>query len=221
MAYLIRILLPDTPGSLGRLAEAIGEVGGNIQSVDVVEVFPEGTVMDDLVVSLPQHVMADALITAAHAIEGVEVDSLRPFSGTVDRRGQIKMLADVAGASTHSDLLAQLVANIPRVLTSTWAILLQVKDGTAQRVTASPAAPEDDGSTPESLFIENARVLRPDKEAWVPESWALLDTALAAAPLELDGLVLILGRVGGPDYLPSEVEHLGSLGKILGKLLRS
>lgn len=221
MAFLIRVLLPDTPGSLGSLAEAIGTAGGNIQSVDVVEQFPDGTVMDDIVVSLPHHVMADELITAAHEVDGVEVDSIRPFSGTVDRRGQIRMLAEVAGKSTHSDALAELVDGIPRLLTSTWAILLDEKDGSLSRITASPAAPEDDGTTPTTAIIESARILRADTEEWIPESWALLDTAIAAAPLRQDGLILVLGRVGGPDYLPSEVEHLGSLSVILGKLIRN
>lgn len=221
MAYLIRVLLPDTPGSLGSLAEAIGSVGGDIQSVDVVEPFADGTVMDDIVVSLPHHVMADELITAAHEVEGVEVDSIRPFSGTVDRRGQIKMLAEVAGKSTHSDALVELVDGIPRLLTSTWAILLDEKEGKLSRITASPAAPEDDGTNPTAVYIESARLLRSDTEEWIPESWTLLDTALAAAPLNQDGMILVLGRVGGPDYLPSEVDHLGSLAIILGKLIRN
>ena len=50
MSYLIRVLLPDTPGSLGQLSEAFGLVDGNIQSVDIVESFPDGTVMDDIVI---------------------------------------------------------------------------------------------------------------------------------------------------------------------------
>ena len=144
MSYLIRVLLPDAPGSLGRLAEAIGTVGGNIKSVDVVESLPDGTVMDDMVISLPTNTMADVLISDAHMVEGVVVDSIRPFSGTVDRRGQIKMLVDVAGASSNSDKIAQLIDNIPQVLTSSWAILLE--DGSpVRRITASYGAPEDDG----------------------------------------------------------------------------
>lgn len=101
MSFLIRVLLPDIPGSLGQLAEAIGLVDGNIQSVDVVETFPDGTVMDDIVVTLPKGVMADTLITASGTVEGVEVDSIRPFSGRVDRRGQIQMLAEVASHSRN------------------------------------------------------------------------------------------------------------------------
>lgn len=220
MSYLIRLLMPDTPGSLGNIARAIGEVGANIHSVDVVQTFPNGTVMDDMVVSLPAGTMADALISSAQSLEGVEVDSIRPFSGTVDRRGQIDLLATVAGASTRSNALAHLVNSMPQALTSTWALLLDVRGGVT-RVTASTAAPEEDGSTPEHIEVESARVLNPEKEAWIPESWALLDSSLAAAPLGDTGLVMVIGRVGGPDFLASEVEHLGNLGTILGRLLRA
>ncbi|MDR7355357.1 hypothetical protein CFELI_05405 [Corynebacterium felinum] len=217
--YLIRVLLPDTPGSLGLLAEAIGAAGGDIRSVDVVEAFLDGTAMDDMVVNLPAGTMADVLISAAHTVEGVEVDSIRPFSGTVDRRGQIEMLADVAGASTHSDAIAALVDKVPQALTSNWAILLQDGNPVA-RVTASEAAPEDDGSRPSQIGIERARILNPDSDFWVPATWWLLDSSLAAAPLGKSGLVLIVGRVGGPDFLPSEVEHMGHFGTILHRMLR-
>ncbi|MCS4489797.1 amino acid-binding ACT domain protein [Corynebacterium sp. ES2794-CONJ1] len=219
MKYLIRVLLPDTPGSLGLLAEAIGLIDGNIKSVDVIETLPDGTAMDDMVVHLPGHAMADTLISAATSVPGVEVDSIRPFSGTVDRRGQIAMLAAVAGASSHSDTIAALVDRIPQAITSSWAILLQ--DGSpVSRVTASDAAPGDDGSAPSQLNIPKARILNPEEEAWIPESWSLLDSSLAAAPLGHSGLVLIIGRVGGPDYLPGEVEHMGNFGTILSRMLQ-
>ena len=78
MSFLIRVQLPDTPGSLGELAEAIGVVDGNIKSVDIVENAPDGTVTDDIVVELPIGTLADALITAASTVKGVEVDSIRP-----------------------------------------------------------------------------------------------------------------------------------------------
>jgi len=43
---------------------------------------------------------------------------------------------------------------------------------------------------------------------------------LAAAPLGDTGLVIAMGRTGGPDYLASEVEHLGHIGTILGSFLK-
>ena len=62
MSYLIRVSLPDVPGSLGQLAEAFGIVEADINSVDIVESSLDGTVTDDIVVTLPTGVMVDTLI---------------------------------------------------------------------------------------------------------------------------------------------------------------
>ncbi|WIM68661.1 amino acid-binding ACT domain protein [Corynebacterium breve] len=221
MSYLIRILLPDEPGSLGDLAQAFGIIGANIQSVDIVETLPNNTVMDDIVVSLPKGTMADALITAATAVDGVEVDSIRPFTGRVDRRGQIEMLSRVA-AQAHDvpRAMQELVSVMPQALTSSWAVVLRQDAHGVSRVAASDGAPGDDGSSPSLTNITEARVLFPDLEEWIPESWGLLDSTLAAAPLPQTDLVLIMGRIGGPDYLATEVEHIGNVGAIVGALLR-
>ncbi|MDY3127282.1 MAG: amino acid-binding ACT domain protein [Corynebacterium sp.] len=221
MSYLIRVLLPDSPGSLGELAEAIGVIDGNIQSVDIVENFPDGTDMDDIVVQLPTGTLADALITACNSVEGVEVDSIRPFSGRVDRRGQIQLLASIASkVSNVTNAMEQLVDAIPQALTSNWALVVDNKEP-IHRVASSPGAPTDDGTVPNTIGVDHARVLHPETEAWIPESWSLLDSSLAAAPLGNTGLVLIIGRIGGPDYLASEVDHLGNLGTILGAFLKT
>ncbi len=37
MPFLLRVELPDVPGSLGRLATAIGEAGGDIEAIEIVE----------------------------------------------------------------------------------------------------------------------------------------------------------------------------------------
>ncbi|PRQ10744.1 amino acid-binding ACT domain protein [Corynebacterium sp. 13CS0277] len=223
MSYLLRVVLPDTPGSLGKLADALGSVEGNIQSVDVVHVFTggedAGTAMDDLVVTLPSHALPDSLISAAESLPGVQVDSIRPFSGTVDRRGQITTLAQVA-SHRHSvrTAVAELVAALPQSMTAGWAIALDVRQE-ATRVAASPAAPEDDGTNPTLPAMDVARILDPETESWIPESWALLDAALAATPIGSTGMILVVGRPGGPDFLASEVEHLGHLGAIVGAIV--
>ncbi|QGU04391.1 ACT domain-containing protein [Corynebacterium comes] len=222
MSFLIRVLLPDVPGSLGQLAEAIGLADGSIQSVDVVETFPDGTVMDDIVVTLPNGAMADTLITAANTVDGVLVDSIRPFSGRVDRRGQIQMLAEVAShARNLPRAMQELVTVIPRSMTASWAVVLDhTAPGTPiTRIAASQAAPEDDGSSPVDVDVPRARTLNPEAEEWVPESWGLLDSALAATPIGATGMVLVVGRAGGPDFLATEVEHLGHIGRIVGAIL--
>ncbi|NLA56906.1 MAG: amino acid-binding ACT domain protein, partial [Corynebacterium humireducens] len=86
-------------------------------------------------------------------------------------------------------------------------------------VAGSMAAPEDDGTAPVDINVTGARMLNAETEEWIPESWGLLDSSLAATPLVGTGMVLVVGRTGGPDFLASEVEHLGHLGRIVGAIL--
>ena len=51
-SYLLRVQLEDRPGSLGSVAVALGSVGADILSLDVVERGP-GYAIDDLIVDLP------------------------------------------------------------------------------------------------------------------------------------------------------------------------
>ena len=124
MSYLIRVSLPDVPGSLGQLAEAFGIVEADINSVDIVESSLDGTVTDDIVVTLPTGVMVDTLITAVASVDGAEVDSIRPFTGRVDRRGQIQMLAQIAAHSgKQADTLEELVNVMPKAVTSSLSLI--------------------------------------------------------------------------------------------------
>src|SRR5699024_8330033 len=73
VSYLLRVVLPDRAGALGLLALALGEVDGDILSLDVVERGP-GYAVDDLVVSLPTGTMPDVLVTAAESVTDTRVD---------------------------------------------------------------------------------------------------------------------------------------------------
>ena len=80
VAFLLRIQLPDRPGALGAVATALGTVGADILSVDVIERSP-GCAIDDLVLELPPDRLADSLVSAANTVPGVRVESIRPFAG--------------------------------------------------------------------------------------------------------------------------------------------
>ena len=219
MSYLLRVQIPDAPGSLGLLAAALGDTGGDIRSVDVVEHGTDGTVVDDIVVELPGGSLPDTLISAAQSLDGVEVDSIRPFSGSVDRRGQIAMLADLSRHRNQPQrALSELVDGLPRTMTAGWALVLGHSSGGTRRVVASIAAPEDDGRTLAEPPVDSARRLDVDNEQWIPASWTLMESSLAAAPMG-KGWTLVIGRPGGPDFLPSEVAHLGRIGDIVGAIL--
>src|SRR4051812_23660414 len=72
MSYLLRVELPDVPGSLGRLASAIGTAGGNIDAIEIVE-RSDGNAVDDVFLAANQGVMPDSIISACNALDGVRV----------------------------------------------------------------------------------------------------------------------------------------------------
>lgn len=212
----MRVRIPDVPGSLGLLAAALGTVGGDIRGVDIVGVDEDGVVVDDIVVALPSGNLPDALITAAQELDGVFVDSIRPYSGTVDRRGQVQMLAGVADSRRQPErALQEMMKNLPQSMTAGWAVVLDTEPHT-HRIAASSAAPADNGKVLTTPPVTEARVLNPETEAWIPENWSVMDSALAATPIEGTPWILIVGRPGGPDFLLGEVEHLRQLGSIVG-----
>ena len=53
MSYLLRLVVPDRPGTLGAVATALGEAGIDIVSLDVLE-RTGGFAVDDVVVELPR-----------------------------------------------------------------------------------------------------------------------------------------------------------------------
>ncbi len=96
-SYLLRVQLEDRPGSLGSLAVALGSVGADILSLDVVE-RAAGYAVDDLVVDLPAGAMPDMLITAAEKLNGVYVDSIRPHTGLLEAHRELELIDHVAAA---------------------------------------------------------------------------------------------------------------------------
>src|SRR5918997_5320502 len=73
MPFLLRVELPDVPGSLGRLATAIGEAGGDIEAIEIVEKRHDGTAVDDVFLEMVDGTMPDAIVSACVELPGVEV----------------------------------------------------------------------------------------------------------------------------------------------------
>lgn len=208
MSYLLRLVLPDRPGMLGAVATALGKVGGDILSLDVVERGPDGAV-DDLVVALPPGGMADVLITSAQSVPGVVVESLRPYHGASDLHRDLELVE--ALAADPASAAALLVAHAPGVFRAGWALLLEAGPTVLQ---ASAGAPDVDGIALPWLPLARAQRLEPDQE-WVPERWEVLGTELVAAPVGSPERVVLVGRPGGPRFRGSEVLRLSHLAGIV------
>lgn len=217
-SYLLRVELEDRPGSLGSLAVALGSVGADILSLDVVERGP-GYAVDDLVVELPAGAMPDALLSAAEALVGVRVDSVRPHTGLLEAHRELELIDHIAAAADRHAKLEVLVDEAPRVLRVGWCTVVQLEESGPRRVVGSRGAPETQAATTPWLPIGAAAALD-DSADWVPQLWRDMDTTLAAAPLGDEHTAVVLGRPGGPEFRPSEVARLGYLAGIVATLLR-
>ena len=207
MSYLLRLVLPDRPGMLGAVATALGRAGADILSLDVVERGPDGAV-DDLVVALPPGGLADALITGAQSVDGVVVESLRPYHGGADLHRDLELVDALAADAVDAARL--LVDHAPGVFRAGWALLLEAGPVVLH---ASPGAPDvDDLDLP---WLPLGAACRLDPEApWVPERWSVLGTELAAAPVGGPDRAVLVGRPGGPRFRESEVLRLRHLAGI-------
>lgn len=216
-SYLLRVELEDRPGSLGSLAVALGSVGADILSLDVVE-RAAGYAIDDLVVELPPGAMPDMLITAAENLNGVYVDSIRPHTGLLDAHRELELIDHVAAADGKKQRLQVLVDEAPKVLRVGWCTVVTLTDSGPQRLVGSSGAPETQAAETPWLPLARAEALDASAQ-WVPQVWRDMDTTLAAAPLSDPSTAVVLGRPGGPAFRPSEVARLGYLAGIVTTII--
>jgi hypothetical protein len=203
--FLLRVVLPDRPGSLGAVATALGKVDADIVSLDVVEHSGDGSAVDDILIELPHGRMPDTLVSAAQSVEGTRVQFVRryPLGAGLHRDMQ------AIEAMTHDPESAEavLVRMAPDVFRADWAASVAHGPEGLRARHVSTAGPDIDGIAAPWLPIARTRRL-PDTALWAP-TWR--DTATAAAPLGGPNAALIVGRRGGPEFLDSELARLGHL----------
>ncbi|WP_408897135.1 ACT domain-containing protein [Nocardioides sp. R1-1] len=192
MPFLLRVLLPDVPGSLGRVATAIGMAGGDIEAIEIVEKRDDGTAVDDVLLEIDQGMMPDSVVSACNALDGVEVlwISRYPAGGNLvmDLEAVEELTASPGGA------FDKLIDLLPATFRVDWAARVHRAKGV---VYGTSAAPDD---------VEFVEIEAPTRLE-VPED----DITLFAAA-RLDGNeIVVIGRRGGPEFADSEIARLGHL----------
>jgi malate dehydrogenase (oxaloacetate-decarboxylating) len=86
----IRLEIADRPGMLGKVATAIGEAGGDIGSVDLVEV-REGTLIRDITVDAVDQAHWEAIVAALGALDGAQVIDTTDRTFLLHVGGKIEM----------------------------------------------------------------------------------------------------------------------------------
>lgn len=215
MSYLLRVTVPDRPGSLGGLAVALGSVDANIVSLDVVEHY-DGAAIDDIVVDVPTGALPDTLITAAESLDGVTVVSLRPFDGRIGAHQELQLID--AASTSGAQALEVLAHELPGVLGVSWALIASNSDSGSRLVARGASAPANTDTLSVPVPVEDRAIEIDPATTGLPDSWTVMDTALATASLG-EGLVLVIGRIGGPDFRPAELARFGYFAGIVSSVL--
>jgi hypothetical protein len=202
VSHLLRVALPDVPGSLGRVATAIGLAGGNIEAIEIVEHRADGVAVDDVFLTMTEGVMPDSVVSACTQLDGVEVVWIQRYGAGAGLFLDLELVEEMT--QQHKDARNVLVDALPSTLRVDWAARLRPEVGGIGVVRRTPAAPEeipDDIPWPQVI----TRGMRLD----VPEPWS--DVLAAGCPLGHDGDLVVIARRGGPAILDSEIARLSHL----------
>ena len=191
MPYLIRVELPDVPGSLGRVASAIGEAGGDIEAIEIVEK-RDGFAVDDVLLEIPPGTMPDSIVSACSVLDGVSVLWINRYAAG----GNLFLDLEVVEALTEDPGSAQdrLVDLLPITFRVDWAARLRRGTTGLEVVHTTDAAPSEF-----DLPHLTAPTRLPGDDTYVE----------CAAPFGDD--LIAMGRRGGPEFLDSELARLEHL----------
>jgi hypothetical protein len=191
MPFLLRVELPDVPGSLGRLASVIGEAGGDIEAIEIIEKRHDGVAVDDVLLETVPGALPDSIVSACTALDGVRVLWISRYAAGGNLFLDLEAVEDLTAHPERA--LDRLVDLLPVVFRCDWGARVHRHDGVLH---ASEAAP--------------------DQVPWVPldrttRLEAADDVNLACATRIDDDEIVVMARRGGPEFLDSELARLGHL----------
>lgn len=175
---VIRVWLDDRPGSLAAVAGQIGDKGGDVVGVDVLE-RGGGRVIDEFVVELPDAHALEGVVSAVDSLDGVDVELADVVPEFPDPRlDALELAAALVSASTGEELLETLVEESHKRFGCTWAVV--VDRASSSQLSASGGAPHASWVTAFVTGVSDSGAEGPADVAW--------------AALPGTGLVLVLGR---------------------------
>jgi hypothetical protein len=199
--FLVRVALPDRPGSLGAVASAMGRVNADINAVEIVERY-DGLAIDDFMVELPTGAAADSLVTACESEPGVEVVWVSHYPEGWGLQGDV----DVLNAMTDEPERAEeiLTTQAPALFRASWAVLVDRSGAVHVR---SEMAPDLDAAGVAAFGPLNQATVVELPDGWIA-GWS--ETLIAVAPLR-KGSAIVVARRGGPEFIKSELGRLRHL----------
>ena len=203
--YVLRLWLPDFPGTLGRVAAAIGQAGGDVIGIEILE-RGAGMAIDELIVVIPSDAenAMEQLIAEVSQVEGVAVEDIHTVA--LDRPDQSVLALDTAARIMESPRDERLEATcelVREMLESDWCTIMR-------RDTAIPLALS--GDVPDLpwviAFLAGTTHLAGDA------AHEHTPAEIAWAPLDLLDAVIVIGRIRGAFRL-RERQHVTLIARIV------
>ena len=137
-AHVIRLWLPDRPGTLGRVAAAIGSVGADVTGIEILE-RGAGMAIDEVTIDVPDTTSVDDVVVALARVDGVAVEDVRRLDDERLDHGVmgLSVLADFIESNGDVDVL---VSGLRRLLEADWVAVVD-RDSSAVLV-ASGEVPD-------------------------------------------------------------------------------
>jgi hypothetical protein len=206
--FLLRVTLPDRPGSLGAVATAMGGVGGDINAVEIVEKGND-VVVDDFIVDLPPNQLPESLVSACQNLEGVHVEWIARYPEGGGLQSDLEALERMAADPVHA--AETLVSLCPVVFRSHWAILVATGPQGPEMTFSTTLAPDVSPSLAARLAPFDVTHRLDLETGWAP-GWG--DCTVVVTPITQDRAIVV-GRQGGPVFLDSEVARLHHLAALV------
>jgi hypothetical protein len=219
--YVLRLWLPDIPGTLGRVAAAIGQADGDVIGIEILE-RGAGMAIDELIVALPtqgstpsdeeryEELNIEKLISCVSQVEGVAVEDVhRVAQGRPD---QSVLALDTAARIMETPKVDRTEATCELVrdmLEADWCTV--VPNGAQSPLAVSGDVPD----LPWVMaFLGGISHLASDAR------YEHTPADVAWAPLDLLDAAIVVGRLRGAFRL-RERQHLTLIARIVSSALVS
>ncbi|MBA2560880.1 MAG: ACT domain-containing protein [Propionibacteriales bacterium] len=204
MSHLLRIALPDIPGSLGAVATALGMAGANIDAIEIVEHRQDGTAIDDVFLDFTPGVMPDMVVSAVQRLEGVHVMWISRYAAGGNLHHDLEAIEVIT--QDPSRVMERLADVLPYTFRSDWAMVVEHPGDRVVQLAATRNAPHLPATLASWFPMHTAQ--RPAVDPlW--EGWS--DCEVAAVPAGSSSRIVMFGRHGGPEILDSELARLNHL----------
>lgn len=205
-SFVIRLWLPDRPGTLGRVAAAIGRAGGDVVGIEILE-RGAGMAIDELTVLVDEPRVIDAVVAELSTVDGVAVEDVHPVEPDRPEHGVLALdvVSAVVSVTDDPQRLTLLCRGLGDLLEADWIAVVD---------TASRAVVVEEGRVPDPAWLIAFLV----GTNHLPSAAEHTPSDVIWAPLAGAELVVAAERAGRA-FRARERQQVERIGRIVGAVL--